>query len=241
MSKIAKLDVEPIRRNGVTNIIVDKLIGFVKSGQIQAGDRLPSERELSATFGVSRPTMREALKVLQALGVVEITHGGGVSVSALTASDLLQPLTFFLTLKDIKVEKLYEARSLIEGEIAALAARKATQEDIQALNELVELQSNSTAHPEQYRHQDTAFHERLGRMADNPFLARAAQSLNVLGLEFRRIASETPQVLVGSIRDHKKIVAAITAGKPEEARISMRKHMEFVLKTTFSMNDLGDA
>ncbi|WEX12056.1 FadR/GntR family transcriptional regulator [Chelativorans sp. AA-79] len=232
MSLLASIEEKPIRREAVSSIVVDRLMGFVKAGELSAGDRLPSERDLASSFGVSRPTIREALKVLAALGVVEIRHGGGVFVSTLSASDLLRPLTFFLSLEDVTVEKLYAARRLIEAEIAALAARSATEADISVLRKLLSVQTETVDQAERYREVDTDFHAKLADIADNPFLGRAAQSLNILGLEFRKIASETPAVLAGSIKDHGKIVAAIEERDPEACRKAMADHMDFVLKTT---------
>ena len=232
MNDVVRLEVEPIRREGAASLVVDRLLGYVKAGRLSAGDRLPSERSLAENFGVSRPTMREALRALNALGVVEIRHGGGIFVSGLKASDLLKPLTFFLTLEDMTVDKLYAARQLIEGEIASLAAAAATPEDVAALEDSLAEQAAVLGDAPRYREVDTAFHAKLAEMAGNPFLMRAAQSLNVLGLEFRKVASETETVLAGSVEDHRAIVAAVRARHPESARRAMAGHMDFVLRTT---------
>jgi GntR family transcriptional repressor for pyruvate dehydrogenase complex len=230
--RIGSAEVQPIRREGVSNIVIEQLLGFVAAGQLAPGDKLPSERQLAETFGVSRPTIREAMRALNALGVVDIRHGGGVFVTGLSAADLLQPLTFFLTLEDVTVEKLYAARRLIEGEIAALAALNAGEGDIAWLEQSLADQKDTLHDPGRYRAVDTDFHRRLAEMADNPFLARAAQSMNILGLEFRKTASESQDVLAGSVRDHKAIVAAIRAGDGPAARAAMERHMDFVLHTT---------
>jgi len=176
--------------------------------------------------------VREAVRALAVLGVLEIRHGGGIVVSQLSAADLLQPLTFFLTLQNTEVDKLYEARQLIEGDIAARAAKNAGADDISALEALIKEQEAALEQPERYREVDTAFHRRLAELADNEFLARAAQSLNILGLEFRKIASETANVIERSIKDHKAIVAALKAKDAEAARAAMAAHMQNVLRST---------
>ena len=185
------------------------MLGLVTTGNLKPGDQLPPERKLAETFDVSRPTLREALRALAVLGVIEVRHGGGVFVSQLEASDLLAPLTFFLTLRATEVEKLYEARRLIEGEIAALAASARRPGGLRRARRADRQQEKAKGEPARYRDVDAAFHRRLGELADNEFLARAAQSLNVLGQEFRKIASETPNVIAASIADHRAIVAAI--------------------------------
>lgn len=232
MEPVQTFEVEAIRRESVTSMVVDRLLGFVSAGKLSAGDRLPAERRLAEMFGVSRPTMREALRALSVLGVLEVRHGGGVFVSGLKAEDLLQPLTFFLTLENVTVAKLYAARRLIEGEIAALAAANVGAGDVETLEELIERQTAVLKDPARYRDVDTQFHAHLAGMADNPFLSRAAQSLNMLGLEFRKLASETPAVLSGSVGDHRRIVAALRARDAEAARAAMAAHMDFVLSTT---------
>lgn len=222
----------PLRRSGLTEMLVTRLLGLVTTGNLKPGDQLPPERKLAETFNVSRPTLREALRALAVLGVVEVRHGGGVFVSQLEASDLLAPLTFFLTLRAAEVEKLYEARRLIEGEIAALAATHGDQLAFDELDALIAAQQEAMADPERYRDVDAAFHRRLGDLSGNEFLSRAAQSLNVLGQEFRKLASETPNVISTSIADHRIIVEAIRRRDAAAARQAMITHMNHVLQTT---------
>jgi GntR family transcriptional repressor for pyruvate dehydrogenase complex len=233
--------VKPLRRAGLTEMLVARILGLVTAGNLEAGDQLPSERKLAETFNVSRPTLREAIRALAVLGVLEIRHGGGIFVSKLGAAELLQPLTFFLTLRSTEVEKLYDARRLIEGDIAARAALTAGPDDLAALEALVAEQEAVTTSPEAYRDVDTAFHQRLAALADNEFLARAAQSLNILGLEFRKIASETPSVIRQSIADHRAIVAALKRHDGEAARAAMVAHMLHVLNSTRTSSESGQS
>ena len=232
MVAVAFSGLEPLRKSGLTEMLVARILGLVAAGNLSAGDQLPAERKLAETFNVSRPTLREALRALSVLGVLEVRHGGGVFVSSLSAADLLQPLTFFLTLRSTEVDKLYEARQLIEGDIAARASQRATAEDAARLDALIADQEAVTDDPERYRDVDTEFHRSLAELADNEFLARAAQSLNVLGLEFRKVASETPAVIGQSIKDHAAIVKAVRRRDADQARAAMVAHMRHVLKST---------
>lgn len=222
----------PLKRAGLTELLVARILGLVTTGNLKPGDQLPAERKLAETFAVSRPTLREAMRALAVLGVVEVRHGGGVFVSQLEASDLLAPLAFFLTLRTTEVDKLYEARRLIESEIAALAASRGEEAEFDALDALIALQERAESNPARYRDFDTAFHKKLGELAQNAFLSRAAQSLNVLGQEFRKVASETPNVISTSIEDHRAIVAAIRRRDGAAARRAMIAHMEHVLQST---------
>lgn len=225
-------DILPISRSGVSEMLVQQLLGFVTAGRLKAGDKLPSERELAERFEVSRPTVREALRALSVLGVLEIRHGGGAFVSALNAAELLGPLSFFLSLSDASVEQLYNARRIIEGEICALAATRVTPEDLAELSDLIEAQENVKRDAVHYLQFDSQFHEALGRIGGNPFLARASQSLNILGIEFRKLAAKTKAAPTRSIADHKVILAALTEGDSEAARAAMVDHMNQVLTTT---------
>lgn len=227
-----RLNIEPILREGASEKVVHRLLALVKTGDLKPGDRLPSERDLAKMFQVSRPTMRESIRALAVLGVVNPRHGGGIFVSALEAADLLGPLSFFLTLKEVEVDGLYQARAVIEGEIAALAAMLANPEDIDRLEALIEDQKNTINRPAEYRLVDTEFHRLLSELSGNPFLARAATSMNVLGMEFRKTASESETVIGGSIEDHQRICTAMRAKNAEAARKAMQAHMANVLKTT---------
>lgn len=213
-------------------MLVQQLLGFVAAGRLRAGDRLPSERDLAERFEVSRPTVREALRALSVLGVLEIRHGGGAFVSSLNAAELLGPLNFFLSLSDVSVEQLYHARRLIEGEICALAATRVTPEQLTRLSDLIDAQERVKGDAGQYLQLDSEFHELLGHVSGNPFLARASQSLNVLGIEFRKRAARTKAAPSRSIADHRAILAALAAGDVEAARAAMVAHMNQVLTTT---------
>lgn len=225
-------DIKPIAKTGVTDVLVDRILGFVTAGQLKPGDRLPSERELALRFGVSRPTVREAMRALSILGVVEVRHGGGAFVSALDATSLLSPLNFFLALSEVSIDQLYDARRLIEGEICALAAGRAGTEDVDTLDALIVEQEKVVDSVEAYLKLDSHFHARLGELSGNPFLARASQSLNVLGIEFRRAAANSGEMPRRSVRDHHRITAALRTGDAEAARQAMIAHMNQVQSTT---------
>ncbi|MCC5973936.1 MAG: FadR family transcriptional regulator [Rubellimicrobium sp.] len=219
--------------------MVEQIIGFIKAGRLQPGDRLPSERDLAERFGVSRPSLREAMRALSVLGVLEIRHGGGAFVTALQAVDMLKPFYLFLSLSDVSIEKLYEARSFIEGEICALAAARADPALCDGLEAMIEDQLEVIEDVDAYMAADSRFHARLAEVSENPFLARAAHSLNVLGIEFRRASAERGHAQARSIEDHRLILAALRARDPEAARAAGQAHMQQVYATTRRALDAG--
>ncbi|RZT94635.1 GntR family transcriptional regulator [Advenella incenata] len=232
MPSASKFQVTSVEREPVSEQVVTQLLGMVRAGNLKADDRLPSERELAQSFGVSRPTIREAVRALVVLGVLKTRHGGGIFVSSLRAEALLGPLQFFLSLEETSVDTLYDARQLIEGGIAARAAKAAQASDVAFLLQLIEQQRAAIDDPQAYRKLDIAFHEYIHALGANPFLSRAASSLNTLGLEFRTTASESREVIAQSLLDHDVIVAALGANDSAAAEHAMRQHMSNVLEST---------
>ena len=229
---LQEIHFEPLTRTGISDLLVEKILGFVKAGQLLPGDRLPSERELATKFGVSRPTVREAMRALSVLGVLEIHHGGGAFVTALDAADLLKPLTFFLSLSEVSIEKLYEARRFIEGEICALAAAHADDTFCDALDKMILDQVQVIDQPEVFLERDSDFHALIAETSGNVFLARTARSLNVLGIEFRRLSAEQDGAVARSIEDHRRILSGLRARDTHAAREAMERHMIQVYATT---------
>ena len=222
----------PIQREGAAEQVARRILALVQSGSLRAGDHLPAERELATILGVSRPVVREALRGLSILGVVRVRPGGGAFISALDAADLLAPLQFFISLDRYTVDALFDARTLIEGGIARRAAEQMTPAQIAKLRGIVAPQNELTADPVGFRVSDLEFHQMLIDAAGNPFLARVASSLNVLGMEYRRAASENPAVLALSVRDHEQILAAIERRDPAAAQAAMEQHLRNIHRST---------
>jgi len=229
----------PIERRPAAEQVARHILALVQSGSLRAGDQLPAERDLALMLQVSRPVVREALRGLAILGVVKARHGGGVFVSSLDANDLLAPLQFFITLDRCAVDALYDARVLIEGGIAERAARRIGEERLEKLRGIVASQHHMTDDPVGFRVSDLEFHQTLIDAAGNPFLARVALSLNVLGMEFRRLASEDPKVLHQSVIDHEDIVAALARRDAAGTAAAMVRHMLNVQRSTKAVMGRG--
>lgn len=230
---IADLDA-PIERRSVAEQVAHRILELVRTGSLGPGDQLPPERELAASLQVSRPSVREAIRGLTILGVVRTRQGGGVYITDLGAEELLGPLQFFISLEDVNLRELYDARMLIESEVARRAADNIAPAQLARLREILTAQQGTLDDPVRFRLSDTEFHEILWASAGNAFLRRIGKSLNVLGLEFRKTASETPGVLRQSFADHTTIVAALAAGDAEQASRCAARHMRNVYQTTIS-------
>src|SRR5258707_8170434 len=161
-------------KEGMAQTVVNRILDLVRTGNLRAGDRLPSERQLIDILDISRPSLREALRALSMLGVIESRHGGGAFVSNLEARTLLAPLDFFLSLSETNLADTFESRRIVELEIVRKAARQATRADIDDLNGMIAAHEKVLADPVGFRILDSRFHARLSAAAGNVVLKRIA-------------------------------------------------------------------
>jgi GntR family transcriptional repressor for pyruvate dehydrogenase complex len=238
MAEMEAADFEPIERSSVAEQVAKKLLDLVRTKNLRPGDQLPPERELAAAMQVSRPSVREALRGLQILGVLKVRQGGGIYVSSLEASDLLGPLQLLITLNEHNVNALYESRKLIDGGIGRMAAERITPEDLTRMKNMLLVQRGLINDPIGFRVSDVEFHRVLSDATGNPFLVRVSTSLYILGMEYRRIAAENPGVLGQSFRDHELIIAALEARDPDAAEAAMVQHMTNVHLSTVNAMDI---
>ena len=231
---------EPIERQSVAEIVAKRILEMVSAGALKPGDQLPPERDLAEMMNVSRPSVREAIRGLSILGVVKSRQGGGAFISKLDGDALLGPIRFFLSLEENNLRKLYDARSLIEGDVARRAAMNMSDAELSALEDMLASQPLALNDPKKFRIADFKFHEAIWVGSGNAFLKRIGESLNLLGLEFRRRASEKPKVLEQSLRDHRAIVDALKLRDPDAAAKAAELHMRNVHKSTIAQ-DMEDA
>lgn len=222
----------PIDRVSVAEQVARNLLDLIRSGSVRPGQQLPTERELAATLQVSRPSVREAVRGLQILGVVKARQGGGLFVTSLQAAEILAPLQMLITLTEENFEALHESRVVVEGAVGRLLAQKISVPTIVRLRKMVEIQHGLVDNAVAFRVSDMEFHRTLGAALENPFLDRIAESLYVLGIGYRKIAWETPAVLSRSVKDHENIIAALETRNPEVIADAMVRHMRSVHDTT---------
>jgi GntR family transcriptional repressor for pyruvate dehydrogenase complex len=232
---------EPLNRKPVAERVANRLLELIRSGNLKAGDKLPTENELAAALQVSRPVVREALRGLSILGVVESRQGGRCYVTDLSPSRLVAPLQMVIAVDESNVDALYEARAAIEGELLKLGARRVSEAQLAKLREVVRAGYELTGDAVGFRVMDLEFHQTLMEIAGNPFLERAARFLYELGIDYRRIASETPGVIARSAAEHEAIVDALATRDPDKAAEAMRVHLKSIARTTYdAMNAISN-
>lgn len=216
----------PVRRQRVFQEVAAQLRQQIAEGRFRPGDRLPSERELAEAFGVSRASVRDAIRVLELAGLVEPRQGEGTVVRELTLDALVSPLAAVLAHEGHYLPALLDARTVIEPPVAYRAARHASAEDLAALEEILARQAARVAAGELAIDEDTAFHYRLGVAAGNPVLLKLVDVLMDLLHESRVRSLGVPGRPERSLAGHRRILAAVRARDPEGASAAMRQHLE---------------
>jgi GntR family transcriptional regulator, hexuronate regulon transcriptional repressor len=209
--------------------IADTVFARITDGFYAPGQRLPSERELADEFGVSRPTIREAMIALEVVGTVQSRHGSGIFVSQSVPSEATAT-----TELDIGPFELTEARRLFEGEAAALAAAEITDEEIAELNGLLTEMQTENERDVKGEHADRAFHVAIAKATRNSAIVgvvehlwdiRYKSPLCIHILARARRSGDRPR-----IDEHRRIVEALQARDPVASRLAMRDHLHQVIE-----------
>jgi GntR family transcriptional regulator, transcriptional repressor for pyruvate dehydrogenase complex len=210
----------------------DKLVQMIREGQLQEGEKLPPEPQLSAMFGVGRSSIREAVQALIGLGVIEMRPGRGAYVRRLSLDDLVRMVDGAIRLEYGAALQLHEVRAMVEITAARLAAIRRTDDDLATMREAI-LRYRFVGHSGQHDRlidADLAFHEAIVVATHNDVLVTVLQSIRGLLREHRRqygVAGEVEaRPLV--IAEHEEIFAAITAGDPQRAAMRMQEHMRII-------------
>src|SRR2546426_928581 len=156
------MEVAPIKSTRIYEEIVRQVKQMIAEGRLKSGDRLPPERDLAEKFVVSRSSVREALRALESLGLVEIRAGEGTFVREVSVESLIEPLALMMVAQREAIAELFEARRLLEPGIAALAASRATLEEVAEMERILEEQAKEIAEGRTGLVQDAAFHGAIG-------------------------------------------------------------------------------
>lgn len=216
-----------------TEVVVSSILGMVDAGRLHAGDRLPIEKDLAEQLGVSRGSLREGVRALAVLGVLETRQGDGTYVSALDASTLLGPLTLFADRQmNEDPSQLMHVRRVLESESAALAARLATDDQLAAMEALLRRvddlvgEVGATGDPTALIEADTAFHRAIAEAAGIPLLAALIDSLAGRTTRTRVWRALTDHGATASTqREHRAILDELRRRDPHRARLRMEVHL----------------
>ena len=206
---------------------VGAIMRLLTSGEIGPGDRLPAERDLALRLGVSRSTLREAIRGLEMMRVLQVRHGGGIFVTSLDAPLLLEAAGFALQLmRDHEVVELLEVRAILEGTAAALASARMTDDQLLVLSQrLAELDAATTA--EGFLEADIAFHACSAASAGNSVLASLLDTFSSRTYRARYLNAGLglDEALLRGRAAHRVIYNAVAIRDPEAARASASAHV----------------
>jgi len=207
---------------------VDRLRDLIVQGEFSAGERLPPERVLARELGVSRSTLREAIRALVVMNVLVSRHGDGTYVSSLEPDLLAEPFELMVSLSDESLFDLFEVRRVLETACAGLAAERISDEELVQFDRILEHSEAARDDPEELLDRDVELHAAIVRATRNPLLIRIMSGVGALALAGRRRTMSLPGVADRSLADHARIVGALRRRSPETARAAMEAHLAHV-------------
>jgi GntR family transcriptional regulator, transcriptional repressor for pyruvate dehydrogenase complex len=213
------------RRSAATDAAA-KIKTLITEGSFVAGSRLPAERDLCLRLSVSRPTLREAIRSLETMGVLESRQGAGTYVTDLASITLAEPLRFIIGLNARSLVELTDVRRLLESGAAELAATEIRPDELADLRAVIDELRLGTVHPTRFIELDTHFHRVIHVAARNALLLALLDGVGALAERSRTITGRQPGLLASTIRAHVKIYDALAARDPVAARRAMLEHLD---------------
>jgi len=212
-------------KEDITAMLIGVFKRLISEGSLVPGNRLPAERELAEMFGVSRSSLRQALKVLEIMGVISQRVGDGTYLNTAAPSILAEPLEFFILLDGLTFHELMEARLIVEPELAARAAARATPEDVAELHQVLNLMEESREDHRRFTEGDLLFHKTIFRLAGNRV---CSLMFTVVHQSLERLIHLTSQLVEPehTLQLHRRIYTAIRRKDADEARRRMTEHLE---------------
>jgi len=217
-----------LQRKRLYEEVAEALKEAILKGDYQVEDKLPSEMELAEQFNVSRSVIREAIRYLELTGLVTIKQGatGGAFVSEMNTRILQTYMRDLVSFENISVHQYIEIRHYIDPEVSRLAALRATEKDLEYLEQSVFL--SKTGKPgDEFLINNMGFHQLLGRASHNPFYIAIEDCLVELSIEFIKIIKPV-DVDLHDYKEHDAIYRAVSDRDPERAIAATQKHIETV-------------
>ena len=215
----------PLLKDDVTARLVGAFKDLISSGGLTPGGRLPAERELASSFGVSRSSLRQALKVLEIMGVISQRVGDGTYLNAAAPTILNEPMEFLILLDGISFHELMEARRIVEPELAARAAMRATAADVAELAAVHARMEAHKADSARFVEADLRYHQTLFRISGNRV---CSMMFTVVHHSVHKLMEVTSSLVdpEHTLTLHRRITAAIRKGDAVQARQRMIEHLD---------------
>lgn len=225
--RVATPDIEPMApREAPSTEVARRLLDYLLSGKVRTGERIPSERQLAVQLGVGRSAVRDALRPLLLLGVVEARQGDGTYLRQPESSLLPQAVEWGLLLGEHTTNDLVEARAYIEVALAELAANRRSSADIERMEGFLGAMGRPGVSGAEFNEADLAFHLAIGEASGNTVLFGTIASIRTLLQVWITRVTAASSSTQQSFEQHVPIFEAIRASDPAAAATAMRAHME---------------
>ena len=227
------LAVRQVRKTKVYHEIVDQIKDLITEGRIKPGDRLPPERELAELFKASRNSVRDAIRVLEQMGLIESRQGDGTYVRTLSPEELAEPLALCLLQSRTQMRELWEVRRVLEPALAESAAARITEEELDELESVLDSQRQKVDAGFIGLEEDAAFHQGIAEAARNAVMLRVMGTLVDLLRQSRERSLQQRNRPIYSHAGHVRILAALRRRDPAAARAEMLQHLREIEERVF--------
>ncbi len=241
MTEMTDLDIlsaalEPVKKIDVTDLVVERLRMLLEKRILKPGSKLPPEPEMCRLIGVSRPSLRQAYKALNLLGVIRAVPGDGTYISESTSKVLSLPLTFLMLMRKISLDDIFEFRILLEVELARQAAIRSSEQELEAMNIQLEIMAVSLTDEKKERYLEAEYelHNLIARAAHNALIFEIISIVSGLLWETRKELVNFVQNRSGDFNEHYRIYEAIRARDAGAAGEAMNQHLTTALNLTRS-------
>lgn len=226
MATLAKPEFEAVRKTRIHEKVSQQIQRMILDGLLKPGDKLPPERELAETFQVSRSSLRDAIRTLELIGLVEPRQGEGTVVRDLSADSLINPLATLLLQKRELVSELLDLRRMIEPPLAGRASVRATPEELTYLEDILRRQKEKVDKGELAIEEDSEFHYAIAEAARNSVVLKVVDVFMDLMRESRARSLQVEGRLQKSFAGHRRILDAIQRRSARAAEAAMRRHIQ---------------
>jgi GntR family transcriptional repressor for pyruvate dehydrogenase complex len=224
-----KTSLKAVEKKRAYEDIVQQVLNLIENGKLKRGDQLPSERELTDAFKVSRTTVREAIRTLESMKLLQCRQGNGTYVLASSEEALIQPLAAALFHANDDIRDIFYVRKIIEPHVAHQAAVNATPKEIEEMEKILREQEACIGRGESVVETNTLFHNHLAKTAKNPVMERLLLALidllHQMGEEYL-MEEERDKRAQRSLGGHKRVLTAIKNGDGDVALKAMLQHLE---------------
>lgn len=221
----------PITKISISESVLKRIVELIRNGDLKPGDKLPSIQLFSEKLQVGASSVREALKQLQVMGIITIKQGEGTFVSEKVGIDSLSSyIGYLLDLKKPDILYLIEARKIIERGTVALAAERASEDEINKLSNIIQRMKEIVNDPKEFAIENVNFHLTVAEASKNPILPIIFNSVYDLFMKEQQVVAKVLNLKSQSIEDHTNICKAIKNSNVNKAIKEMEKHLNHVKK-----------